>query len=65
MSTLPNIPLTISTNALYTSTVFASTTNTAEIRLSTTTSTGRIYADNSDVYYNGVSLTQGNPSTYS
>lgn len=62
---IATIPDYISTVGIYTSTLYASTTNTAEIILSTATSTGRIFADNSDLYYNGLSLTQGNASSFS
>lgn len=59
------IPEYLSTIETYTSTLYASTTNTAEIILSTVTSTGRLFADDSDLYYNGLSLTQGNASSFS
>jgi hypothetical protein len=59
------IPDYLSTIEMYTSTLYASTTNTAEIILSTATSTGRIYADDTDLFYNGLSLTQANGTSFS
>jgi hypothetical protein len=62
---IATIPDYLSTIETYTSTLYASTTNTQEIILSTITSTGRLHADDSDVYWNGLSLTQGNSSSFS
>jgi hypothetical protein len=62
---IATIPDYLSTIETYTSTLYASTTNTQEIILSTVTSTGKLYADNSDIYWNGLSLTQGNSSSFS
>jgi hypothetical protein len=59
------IPDYLSTIEVYASTLYASTTNTAQIVISTTTSTGRLYADDSDIYFNGLSLTVGNQSSFS
>jgi hypothetical protein len=62
---LTGVPNYLSSVEVYTSTLYASTIYTREILISTTTSTGSIYADNSDIYYNGLSLTVGNQSSFS
>jgi hypothetical protein len=62
---LANIPSTLSTVDIYTSTIYASTTNTAEVILSTTTSTGRLFADDTFLYFNQTPLNENYASSFS
>jgi hypothetical protein len=62
---IATIPDYLSTVEVYASTVYGSTLNTNEIRISTLTSTGRVYADDTFLYYNEIPLNQTYPSSFS